>query len=414
MVGKRILFAVCFALAGLTTAVITLGDPAPAYAKAKSVSSKLGKPLSEAQVFLNNKQYQETLDKLVETDQISGHSNYDDYVIAEWRGVSYLNLKKYGEAAAEFEKTVNSGEMEKAAANERLKAVVELYYQAGNSAKAQEIFDKYSAANPNDPDLVTLMATASYQNKNYGDAAKYMSQAISAAEAAGKKPDEGWLQILLSSYYNQKNKVAYQATLEKLVRLYPKPEYWSDATLSVLGQPNMPDRRRLAVYRLKMAAGGMLNAGDYVDMIETAQRARLPGDAKAAVDQGYAKGFLGTGGNAARHQRLKSEATSEAASDLKSLAAVESEAKGKTDGDPLVNIGEAWLSHGQYERAATDLKAGLAKGGVSSPEDAKLLLGTAQSGAGQIDQAKATFGGVTGGSAGDVARLWLLYLSTRN
>ena len=411
MFAKRVVLTLGLWLAAaMGVAVLSAADPAPALAKSKTVSAKLAKPLTEAQDLLGKKQYQEALTKLQETDQISGHSSLDDFYIAEFRANAYLGLEKWGDAAAEFEKSLGSGEMKKEEETKRLKDIAQLYSQAGNAAKSAEYVDKYTAAAPNDPELPVLLGQLNYDKKNYGEAAKYLSKAISQVEASGQKPDESWIRVLMASYYNSKDKKSYQQTLEKLVKLYPKPEYWSDATLSLLDAPGMNDSRRLAVFRLKMATGGMGGAGDYVEMAETALRLSLPGDAKAAMDKGYATGKLGTGGQAARHQRLKAEATTKAASDLKSLSGIEGEAKGKPTGDPLVNIGEAWLSHGSYDRAITDLKAGMAKGGVTDTTGAKLTLGAAQAGAGQTEAAKATFGGITGGAAGDIARLWIVYL----
>lgn len=408
MFGKRILVAAGLAFAGVGAFALTAAVPAPVYAKSKSVSSKLAKPLSEAQDLLNKKDYEGALTKLLETDSIGGHSSYDDYIIAEFRGVAYINLNKTAEAAQEFEKTVLSGELSKEDMTKRMKDVALLYSQAGNAAKSAEWIQKYQEANPSDPEIGVLMAQSAYDKKNYPEAAKYLSQAVSAAESAGKTPEENTLLVLTSCYYNMKDKTNYVATLEKLIKYHPKPAYWSDLANNIIAQPSLSDSRRLQVYRFKLANNAMVDPSEYVDMAETAMRLKLPGDAKAAMDKGFAAGVLST----AKHQRLRTEANGSAASDLKSLAAVEAEAKKKSSGDPLVNIGEAWLSHGEYAKAIADIKAGMAKGGVAQPTDAKLLLGAAQAFGGQASEAKATFGGVSGGSAGDIAKLWLFKLST--
>ncbi len=44
----------------------------------------------------------------------------------------------------------------------------------------------------------------------------------------------------------------------------------------------------------------------------------------------------------------------------------------------LVQVGAAYLSYGQTDKAIADLKKGIAKGGLKYPEEAKLLLGIAQ------------------------------------
>ena len=71
---------------------------------------------------------------------------------------------------------------------------------------------------------------------------------------------------------------------------------------------------------------------DYMEMTELALQVPLPGEAKSIIDQGYAKGILGTGPEASRHKRLQDLVTKTYNDDLKLLPQQEKDADGDHDG----------------------------------------------------------------------------------
>jgi hypothetical protein len=57
--------------------------------------------------------------------------------------------------------------------------------------------------------------------------------------------------------------------------------------------------------RLRLATGTLSKTEDFMEMAQLALQAGLPPKAKRIVEQGYKAGALGTGAEAARHQRLR-------------------------------------------------------------------------------------------------------------
>ena len=71
-------------------------------------------------------------------------------------------------------------------------------------------------------------------------------------------------------------------------------------------------------------------------------------------------------------------APSSATNDQASLAATEQKAAAAATGDSLVQVGAAYLSYGQVDKAIAALNQGIAKGSLKYGDEANLLLGIAQ------------------------------------
>jgi tetratricopeptide (TPR) repeat protein len=203
---------------------------------------------------------------------------------------------------------------------------------------------------------------------------------------------------------------AYTATLEKLVTHYPKDEYWKDLIYRVASKPSFSTGLHLNMSRLRYALGQLTKADDYVDLAERANRAGFPIEAKQIVEQGFTKGILGTGSDAANHQKLRLQLVKEAAEDQKDIKRAESVADKAKDGTGLIGVGFNYVIIGEVDKGVALMEQGIKKGGLKRPEEAALRLGMAYAMAGQKQKAVETLKTVHGADgAEDLARLWSLY-----
>ena len=90
-------------------------------------------------------------------------------------------------------------------------------------------------------------------------------------------------------------------------------------------------------------------------------------------------------------------------------AANEQTAAGAPTGDALVQVGAAYISYGQNDKAAAAISKGIAKGGLKSPDEANLLLGIAQLRQRNNAAAQQAFDKVAGSSNAGYARLGRLW-----
>ncbi len=119
---------------------------------------------------------------------------------------------------------------------------------------------------------------------------------------------------------------------------------------------------------------------------------------------------MGTGAEAARHQRLRDLADKQAAEATANLSRQASEAAAEKEGDGLVRAGYAMVSAGDVDKGLALIQQGLAKGHLKRPDEARLRLGMAQLQSPKTRaQAAQTLRTVKGDDgAAEIARLWTI------
>ena len=218
--------------------------------------------------------------------------------------------------------------------------------------------------------------------------------------------------LLASSVAKLNDKVAYANVVEKLAANHPSNEYWSDMLRRMQTKPTYNQRLALEVLRLQSVALKELSADEYVLLAELALRGGFFTEAKKAVDAGYAKGVLGKGAQASAHKQLQDRATKGAADDAKTINAGEAAAVAAKTGQPMVNLGYAFVTMDQFDKGIALIEKGIAKGGLKNPEDAKLRLGAAYAMAGKKPEAIKVFSEIKGtDGSGDLARYWTMHLN---
>jgi len=215
---------------------------------------------------------------------------------------------------------------------------------------------------------------------------------------------ESQLQILANSAIKQNDPKQVVAALEKLVAAYPKPDYWATLIRRVAAQPGFSSSLAIDVGRLRLAVGVLTNPDDVMDLAQQALQAGLPAEAKLILEKV-------SGGDAERFRHLRDMAERQTAEDMKTLPASVKEAEAQKTGQGLVVTGLESVFLGQTEQGLAAMERGIAKGGLKSPDEARLHLGEAYAFAGLAVKAAEAFRKIEGaGIAADLARLWLISL----
>lgn len=410
LAGFGIACAVAVSSPLILQAVVGSAAYAEDEAKPGTVRPEVGKPLQAAKAAMDAKKYGEALAKLKEADAVANKTPYEEALTEQMRLIAGIGAEEPATAAKAYDALQASGTLQ---ADQKVKfaqAIVGAYFRAKDYPASITWIGKYFQAGGTDLTMRTTLAQAYYVNNDFPNTIKSSNDAIDAYEKAGQQAPESLYQFIAAAANKTGDKKAYAAVLERLTAAYPKPEYWADLLHQTAIKPGFPDNRLgLDMYRLKAATGGLKDANDYVEYFELAIQAGLPAEAKAVVDKGYQAGVLGTGAEAERHGRLRDMAKRSVDSDQPTLASAETEAGKKPDGTGLINTGMDYYGYGQYDKAISLIQAGIAKGGLKYPDDAKLHLGIVQIAAGKKADGVATLKSLKGGDAdNDIARLWLI------
>jgi tetratricopeptide (TPR) repeat protein len=394
------------AAAVVTPTVVQAAEQA---AKPK-LSKAVATPLAAAQKAMAGKQWDAALAEIKKAQAVSGKTPVEDYQIDEFLGYILVQQKKYGQAAPVFERMLNSGMVPPDQVDDRTKAVAQMYFQEKQYSKSAEWAKKWLAKNPNSEDMAVLLGQANYLLEDYKGAASVMNGVVSQAEKSGQTPKENYIQIVLSSQFKLDNKDGVADALKKMVRYYPKPEYWENLT-DIYRRKQNSDRVTLGYYRLMSDVGVLKDKGDYMEMSQLAIEAGVPGEAEQTMQKGMDNGTLKSDDKTeqGRYTRLYDAAKKQAAADRASLAQQAKEAEKASQGQVSVGLGQAYLSYGMYDEAIAAIQGGIKKGGVTDIDEAQVSLGLAQLKKGQKDAARQTFKTVKPDSKwADLAGLWTL------
>lgn len=379
----------------------------PALAQ-ETVRPEVGKPLQAAQDLLKSNRYKDALAKVREADGVAGKTAHETYLIERLRGSAAMGAGDNATAVKAFEAVITSG---KAAPADQLKMVETLAgisYRMQDYASSIKWAARYAKDGGTSAQMRMLLIQSYFQKGDFANAAKEAAADIQADTQAGRTPPEDKMLVLANCYLKQNNSAAYLSTIEKLLNYYPKKSLWADVLSRLRSKPGFSDRLSLDVYRLKMATGNLTSTSDYMEMAQLALIEGLPAEAKKVVDEGYGNGALGKGAEADRQKRMKDMVEKQYAESQKAQAAGKDleAANAAADGNALVNLGFAM---GPAKGVAL-MEAGIKKGGLKRPDDAKLHLGILLVQAGNKSKAAQVFKSVQGtDGARDLANLWLLF-----
>ncbi|ODU07224.1 MAG: hypothetical protein ABS84_16525 [Rubrivivax sp. SCN 71-131] len=376
--------------------------------QAQGLRAEVGRPLQQAGELLKAGKAREALAKAREADAVSGKTAAEQLTIDRMKAAAAQRAGDMGTAIAALESiAARAGSGETGVIAEQLASA---YAQQRNNAKATEWMNKAIAAGNHGASIKQLQAYLLSASGDYAAIARDAAAAVAAAEQAGRRPDEGELLRLADAQQRTGNNAGYSATLEKLLLNHPKKDYWNAHLARLPRKPGFADRFALDVMRLRLASGTLTKTEDFMEMAQLALQAGLPAEGLRIVDQGYKAGVLGSGAQAARHQRLKELAARQEAEQRSSLAAQAAQAESEKTGDDLVKVGYAYVTQGEVAKGLALIEQGIAKGGLKRPEDARLRLGMAQLQAPATKaKAGATLRGIKGSDGvADIARLWLI------
>ncbi|MCU0969249.1 MAG: hypothetical protein MUF03_10610 [Rubrivivax sp.] len=390
-----------FAIALLAAATIGV-------ASAQALRPEVGRPLQQAGELLKAGKAREALAKVREAEAVPNRTAAEQITIDRMKAAAAQRAGDLGTAIQALEAL--HPRLPAAEQGPIAEQIASAYAQQRNNAKATEWMNRAIAAGQNTATIRQLQSYLLAASGDHAAIARDAAAAVSAAEQAGRKPDEADLLRLQDAQARQGNVAGQIATLEKLVAHYPKKEYWSAYLGRLQRKPGFSDRFALDVKRLRLATGNLSSTEDFMEMAQLALQAGLPSEGRRIVERGFQAGALGSGPDAARHQRLRDLSVRQEGEAQAGIA--EAAAKAVSDGsaDDMVRVGYAQVTMGQVDAGIRLIQQGIAKGGLKRPEDARLRLGMAQLQSPAARGAAAqTLRGVKGtDGVAEIARAWLI------
>ncbi len=405
----KLLLASIVALPLLSGAVIAADQPA-----GPTVSKGVAKPLKAAQDAMTAKNYDEAISKIKEVQSQPGEKTaYDNFAMNIMLFQAYNQKHDMASAVPVLAAAAQSQYATSDQKKVWLKNIALYYFQEKDYNKALDAANEAVKAGLNDSEMLNLIAKSQYLLGKYKEAAATMQEVVNKQE----KPDEESLKLLWQFDLKANDQAGAARTVEKLVAYYPKPEYWANALASLVNADTKDAHLQLNVYRLMNDVGVLKRGGDFAEMADIALDEGYPGETQSVLQKAFAENVFTEQRDKDRYQHLLDGAKQRAAIDLAALPKTEQDAANAPTGDRLVQVGAAYLSYGQTDKAVAAISKGIAKGSLKYPEEANLLLGIAQLRSHNAAEAQRAFEKVGASSNTGYARLgklWALHAGAKS
>lgn len=315
----------------------------------------------------------EALDSI--NERSSSMNSYEIAMMHNFYGFIYYNQNDLPKAIASFERVV---------AEEGIPETLRLSttFSLAQLAMANSDYDKVIAFLDNWDEINTqpipegyylLRAQTYYQLKDYKQGLDYITKVISLSDDEGKTPKENWLVLQRAMFYslNQTNKVV--EVLERMVKLYDKPEYW--VQLSGMYGETGQEKKQLAVIEAAYQQGFLTSRADLRQLAQVYLYNGLAFKAaevmSKAIDNGIAE-------KTAKNYAFVAEAMIQAKEDEKSIEYFVKAADSSDHGQYDQRLAEVYVNTEHYEDAADSARKALDKGGLDFESNAFVALGMAQ------------------------------------
>ena len=315
----------------------------------------------------------EALDSI--NERSSSMNSYEIAMMHNFYGFIYYNQNDLPKAIASFERVV---------AEEGIPETLRLSttFSLAQLAMANSDYDKVIAFLDNWDEINTqpipegyylLRAQTYYQLKDYKQGLDYITKVISLSDDEGKTPKENWLVLQRAMFYslNQTNQVV--EVLERMVKLYDKPEYW--VQLSGMYGETGQEKKQLAVIEAAYQQGFLTSRADLRQLAQVYLYNGLAFKAaevmSKAIDNGIAE-------KTAKNYAFVAEAMIQAKEDEKSIEYFVKAADLSDHGQYDQRLAEVYVNTEHYEDAADSARKALDKGGLDFESNAFVALGMAQ------------------------------------
>ena len=282
-----------------------------------------------------------------------------------------------------------------------------LAVQAKDNAKAEAAYTKLVEVDPNNAENMVMLAEIKYQNQKPQEALAALDKAVTAQKASGQPVNENWYKRGLGIAYDSKLKPETLKWSEAYVQAFPSPTAWRTA-LQIYRQDNpLDDGQTLDLFRLARKAKALQGERDFFDYANTAMERGLPGEAEAVINEGFASNMVER--TSKPLNEVKNLSSPRVAADKASLPASATRAASAANGTPALNTADAYLSYGDFAKAAELYKLALTKGGVDA-NVANTRLGIALAQQGNKAEALQAFSQVQGARK-PLADYWTIWLN---
>ena len=377
-----------------------------------ALRNKVYEKLAEAQTFAEAKQYKEAeviLNEMISTEGKKALNSYELANVYNLFAFLRYSTEDYKGALDNYRKVVAQPDIPLAMEINTKKTIAQLFFvQEQWQQGVDALLEWFDLSEKPDAGSYVLLSQGYYQLKDYDKALKNVAIAIDMYEVAGKLPKEQWYNLARFLYFDKGDTDNALATLNVLLKYYPKKQYWVQA--SHLYGEKKDDAKQLAMMETAYEQGMLDKSADLVTMAYLYLNAEVPFPAALVMDKGFKAEIIE---EKSKNYELAGSAWRQAQETQKSIPMMEKAAAKSDDGELYTRLGNVYLDGDQFKQAVDAINKGLAKGGVKRPDQARLALGMAYFNLGNYSDARKVFRVAAKDDRSEkYAKQWLKYIQS--
>lgn len=292
-----------------------------------------------------------------------------------WNFYAYLYVEQdnYPQAIKAYEQVLAQPDLPEAMERSTKYGLAQLYISQEQYKEGAAMLEEWLKDATKPPaNAYMMLAQAYYQMKDFKTALPRAQRAVAIEQEAGNQVREQWWLVMRSLYYELNDIPKVAEVLELLVRQYPKKEYWTmlSAMYSELDQP----KKQLNTLELAYRQNMLDRDQELVMMAQLLLQAEVPWKASQVLQKGFDDGVVKKN---VTNYRLLAQAYQLAQEDEKALSPLSEAARRDDDGELQVRLAQSHLNLNNYREAIKAARAGLKKGGVKRPDNARIIIGMA-------------------------------------
>lgn len=373
-------------LAGLSSPSVASDAPGRTE-RVPAMRDPVYRQLSVAREHADREDYASAVEAL---DKLRAQPNLNSYEKAmTWNLYAFVHYSRqdYAQAMHAYEEVLRQRPIPESLENAALYSLAQMHVVTEDYAAALAALQKWFARvdSPN-ASAVMLLGQVHYQLGNYAEARQAIEQAVRNAETRNEPVRESWYLMLRAIHYAGKDYASLANVLQKLVRQYPKREYWVQLS-AVYGELD-DGKRQLAALETAHEQGMLEQESEYVMLAQLQMSGGAPYKAGKVLEEGLERDIIKP---EAATLRMLADAWVLAKEYEKSVSALQDAAKLQDTGELDLRLAQVLLEMDRHREALQAARDALKKGGLDSPETAHVLAGLALFNLDDLDAASEAF-----------------------
>ena len=280
--------------------------------------------------------------------KIDSLNSYEKAMLWNFYGFMYYGQEDIPNAIRSFENVVAQEAIPETLRVATLYSLAQLAMQKQDFAQSLEFLKQWQEVNnkPLQASQHILFAQVYYQNKQFDDSIKHINTAVTMTEGKNEVPKEHWLILQRAAFYELKQPENVTKVLEKLVKLYEKPQYWIQLAgmYGEIGQ----EKKQLGAMETAWQAGYITKPGDIMMLAQLYLYQQLPFKAAKVLDDAIAQGKVVP---QEKHYQLISQAYIQAREEQKAIPVLQKAAEIAEHGKFDAQLAQTYLNTEKWQLA---------------------------------------------------------------